>query len=116
MGGKPWIWIYHPPPKGSPVAWNGRRDLGDTALTEWIARFKPMMVLGGHIHNAPFLEGGSWVDLMDQTWLFNSGRQPGNVPSFTIIDLEKMDAKWISAAEAEEARLAEPLVRGPLQS
>ena len=73
--GKRWIWAYHPPPKGSPVAWNGRRDFGYDASPAWIEHFGPYMVLGGHIHNAPFYANGSWIDQVQGTWVFNSGMQ-----------------------------------------
>lgn len=53
-GQRPWIWICHAPPEGSPVSWTGRKSAGDEFLTAWIARFAPDVVLSGHIHNAPF--------------------------------------------------------------
>ncbi len=110
-GDKGWIWVYHPPPHGASVAWNGRTDLGDTSLSKWIQRFRPNMILGGHIHNAPFFADGSWIDVIGGTWVFNSGQQPGGVPAFTVIDLAANHARWFAAAEAEEAALVEPLVR-----
>jgi Icc-related predicted phosphoesterase len=112
--GKRWIWIYHPPPKGTTVAWNGRRDFGDEYLPNWIKRFNPEMVLGGHIHNAPFYGDGSWIDQVDGTWVFNSGMQIGGVPCFTVIDTDANKAMWLSAAEGEQAQLQSPLQRRPL--
>lgn len=112
---KRWIWIYHPPPFGSPIAWNGRRDHGDTSLPTWIKRYRPFIVLGGHIHSAPFYADGSWIDSIEGTWVFNSGQQTGGVPTFIIIDLEANQATWVSAAEAERAELREPLERKPLE-
>ena len=41
-----WVWIHHSPPDGSPVSWTGRASAGDQALTQWIARFHPDLVLG----------------------------------------------------------------------
>jgi len=112
--GKRWIWIYHPPPKGTTVAWNGRRDFGDEYLPAWIERFSPEMVLGGHIHNAPFYGDGSWIDQINDTWLFNSGMQTGSIPCFTVIDTDENKAIWLSAAEGEQAQLTAPLERKPL--
>lgn len=114
VAGRRWIWIYHPPPQGSPTAWNGRRDLGDPHLCTWIERHRPDMVLGGHIHNAPFYADGSWVDLVGETWSFNSGKQSGGTPTFVIIDLDENTATWVAAGEAERVELKPPLQRQPL--
>jgi Icc-related predicted phosphoesterase len=64
---KSWIWVYHAPPSDSPTSWNGRRSFGDEALSGWIARFEPDIVLTGHIHEAPFKSGGSWADRIGST-------------------------------------------------
>lgn len=102
-----WVWIYHAPPDGSPVSWTGRMSAGDETLTAWIARFKPDLVLSGHIHNAPFYTDGAWIDRLGETWVFNSGHQIGPSPSFVVIDFEKMTARWVS----EEDDLTRDLVR-----
>ena len=114
VAGRRWVWIYHPPPKGSPTAWNGRRDLGDSHLLGWVAEHRPYMIFGGHIHTAPFYANGSWIDLVDGTWFFNGGRQTGGVPTFTMIDLEQNTATWVAADDAERATLEAPLVRSSL--
>ena len=72
-----WVWIYHSPPTASPLSWNGRREFGDEALTEWLPIFRPDVVLAGHIHQAPFVDGGDWIQQIGPTWLFNAGQQPG---------------------------------------
>lgn len=112
--GKRWIWVYHPPPRETLVSWNGLRDFGDAYLPDWIERYKPEMVLGGHIHNAPFYADGSWIDVVGKTFVFNSGKQIGSVPCFTAIDTNARDAIWLSAAEGEKALLKLPLVRSAL--
>jgi Icc-related predicted phosphoesterase len=93
---RPWIWLHHAPPAGSPVSWAGRRFIGDESLREWIERFTPDVVLSGHIHNAPFLAQGSWVDRIGSTWVFNPGRQIGDCPTHISLDLDTMTAEWIS--------------------
>ncbi|HKY90814.1 MAG TPA: metallophosphoesterase [Nevskiaceae bacterium] len=98
----PWIWIYHAPPHG-PLSWNGRRHLGDSLLPTLIERHRPYAVLCGHIHEAPFYEAGSWVERLGETWLFNAGHQPGDVPARVEIDLGKGRARWITS-EGEEAQ------------
>lgn len=112
--GKRWVWVYHPPPKGSLVAWNGRRDFGDGFLPDWIERYQPEMVFGGHIHNAPFYADGSWIDSVGETFVFNSGKQTGSIPCFTVIDTDAKNAIWLSAAEGERVELQLPLVRESL--
>jgi len=96
-----WIWVYHAPPVSTEVSWNGKRDFGDAALREWIELYQPDLVLGGHIHQAPFAKGGNWVDRIGQTWIINSGKQIGPVPTFTVIDTEAGAAEWLSLAGRE---------------
>jgi Icc-related predicted phosphoesterase len=98
-----WIWSHHAPPAGARVCWSGKNFLGDPYLLEWINRFKPDLVLSGHIHNAPFYPEGSWIDRIGHTWVFNPGRQPGPIPTHLNLDLDAMSAEWI-AAEGESIR------------
>lgn len=108
---KNWIWVYHAPPEGSPTAWNGKQFYGDADLSGWIARYEPDIVFCGHIHQAPFRTGGSWVDRIGPTWVFNSGRQIGDVPAHVIVDTSAREAAWFSMAGAELVKLDEPLER-----
>lgn len=91
-----WVWIHHAPPDRSPVSWTGRHFGGDEFLVDWIGRFAPDLVLSGHIHNAPFLEGGSWIDRIGSTWVFNPGRQIGPTPAHLALDLDTLGIEWIS--------------------
>ncbi len=103
---KRWFWLYHPPPDQSPLSWTGSRHYGDALLRAYIERYKPDFVFGGHIHNAPFAAGGSWIDRIGDTWLFNPGHQIGDFPTHIIIDLEKMNARWVSFSKDDERDLA----------
>ncbi len=94
--GRRWIWIHHAPPEGARTSWTGRKFVGDEALRGWITRFQPELVLSGHVHNSPFYEGGSWIDRLGQTWVFNPGRQLGPQPATITLDLEAMTAEWNS--------------------
>ena len=96
-----WAWVYHSPPSGSALSWNGRREYGDDALAEWITRFQPDFVLTGHIHQAPFANGGAWFDRIGETVVFNPGQQPGPVPAHIVIDFEARDATWFSIEGSE---------------
>ena len=91
-----WLWSHHAPPDGARVSWAGKKFIGDPFLREWIERFGPDVVLSGHIHNAPFLSEGSWIDRVGKTWVLNPGRQSGQFPTYIRLDLEAMTAEWIS--------------------
>ncbi len=94
--GGPWIWVHHAPPEGSRTSWTGRKFVGDEFLRGWIERFRPDMVLSGHIHNSPFYGDGSWIDRIGRTWVFNPGKQIGPQPTTITIDLAAMTAEWNS--------------------
>jgi Icc-related predicted phosphoesterase len=100
-----WIWVYHAPPDQSPVSWTGTKHYGDADLVGWIRQYQPDIVLTGHIHQAPFRAGGSWVDRIDSTWVLNAGRQIGPCPTFIAIDTTAMRAMWFSLAGNEVVQL-----------
>ncbi len=103
-----WIWVHHAPPSDSPVCWTGRRHVGDLYLRGWIERYQPDLVLCGHIHNAPFLPPGSWIDRIGTTWVFNPGKQIGPCPTCIEFDLEAMTAEWTSIEGRSVRDLALP--------
>jgi Icc-related predicted phosphoesterase len=109
--GRQWIWIYHAPPDESPVSWAGTKHFGDRELLQWIHTYQPDIVFTGHIHQSPFRQGGSWVDRIGSTWVFNAGRQIGPNPTHVIIDWDEQCAKWYSLAGDEMVRLDRPLTR-----
>ncbi len=100
-----WIWVYHAPPDQSPVSWTGTKHYGDSDLVRWIEQYRPDFVLTGHIHQAPFRSGGSWIDRIGTTWIFNAGRQIGPCPTFVTMDTATMQAMWFSLAGNEVVRL-----------
>lgn len=106
-----WIWAYHAPPPDSPIAWGGHRYYGDEALADWVRRYKPDLVFCGHVHEAPFVADGSWTDRIGETWLFNAGKQIGDVPTAIALDTDVGEAAWFSIEGAEKISLAEPLTR-----
>lgn len=109
-----WIWVYHAPPDTSPTSWSGRTNLGDAYLRQWIEHYQPDMVLAGHIHQSPFRQGGSWVDRLGSTWVFNAGRYAGARPAHIVFDTDEHMALWFSLAGAEVVHLDEPF-RRPVQ-
>jgi Icc-related predicted phosphoesterase len=102
-----WVWVYHWPPLGSPTCWTGRRHYGDTELGGWIERFRPDLVLTGHVHEPPFKPAGAWADRIGGTWVFNAGRQIGPVPAHIEIDTTAGSAHWHSMMGSESMRLAD---------
>ena len=108
---KRWIWIYHAPPADSPVAWGGQRYYGDDALRKWIKKYQPDIVMSGHVHEAPYVENGSWVDRIDATWIFNTGHYLGAPPAHIVMNTEVGEAVWFSAAGNQHIRLDDELTR-----
>jgi Icc-related predicted phosphoesterase len=103
-----WGWVYHAPPDQTRVSWTGKGHLGDPFLAEWIRRFRPELVLCGHVHQSPFRSEGSWADRVEGAWVFNAGRQIGPEPAFMVLDLEVMNAIWCSQAGSEILDLKSP--------
>lgn len=102
-----WVWVYHWPPLGSPTCWTGRRHYGDADIGGWIERFRPDMVLTGHVHEPPFQPDGAWADRIGDTWVFNAGHQIGPVPAHIDIDLDSGAVSWRSMMGSEAMRLSD---------
>ncbi len=109
--GRKWVWVYHSPPAHSPTSWTGTRHFGDDDLVEWMSTHRPDVVLTGHIHQSPFRKGGSWVDRVGDTWVFNAGREIGPVPCHIVIEPMAGRASWFSSAGAERVDLSEATAR-----
>ena len=79
-----------------------------TAGMDWrvLARPRPL----GHVHRSPFTKGGSWVDRIGATWVFNAGHQSAP-PAHIVVDTDEQEAIWISAAGVQSVRLDQPLTR-----
>ena len=101
-----WMWVWHGPPEG-PLSWTGSRHYGDPELPRLLDLHRPDVVLCGHIHQAPFVPHGGWVERRGATWLFNGGHQLGPVPTNVSIDLTASRASWWSFDGTGEVSLAE---------
>lgn len=104
-----WIWVHHAPPDHSPISWTGSRDSGDPVLGGWIAQHRPDIVLSGHIHQSPFVKGGSWVDRIGETFVFNTGQHSGAPPAHIIFDTKAEEVMWMSSAGIQSASFGKPL-------
>lgn len=103
-----WIWVSHAPPRATSISWNGVEDAGDEPLRIRAEEYQPDFVLSGHVHAAPFTEGGSWTDWIGGTAVFNAGHEDGPVPSHIVIDTDLPRAYWVSRAAIETVELAGP--------
>jgi Icc-related predicted phosphoesterase len=100
-----WIWLYHAPPAGTPLCFDGRRTFPDQDLADWISEHRPDVVLCGHIHQAPWAEGGSWHARLGTTWVFNAGKQIGKVPPHITLDTVANTAHWFGVFDSETVSL-----------
>jgi Icc-related predicted phosphoesterase len=105
-----WVWAYHSPPAGTRLCTTGAREFPEEDLAGWIDRWRPDIVVCGHIHQAPWVDGGGWVDQLGTTWVFNAGHQPGSVPAHIVIDLDAGTAEWNAPPLRDDVDLTVPLV------
>jgi Icc-related predicted phosphoesterase len=109
------VWVHHAPPANSPTSWGGKRYFGDVDLVQWIERHRPSMVISGHVHQSPFIHDGSWFDRIGETWVFNTGLQPGRPPTYIVLDIDGGRAKghafWLAAGDAQWIDLDAPMRR-----
>jgi Icc-related predicted phosphoesterase len=100
-----WVWLYHSPPAGTVLCRDGRREFPDHDLAGWIDEYAPDIVMCGHIHQAPWVDGGSWYARLGRTWVFNAGKQLGPVPAHITLDLEAGTADWCGVDESDSITL-----------
>lgn len=100
-----WVWLYHAPPAGTVLCKDGRREFPDHQLAAWIAEHQPDVVLCGHIHQAPWADGGSWHDRLGRTQVFNPGRQIGQIPPHITMDTTARTAEWFGVFSTESVPL-----------
>jgi Icc-related predicted phosphoesterase len=104
-----WAWIHHAPPLNSPTSWTGSRSLGDADVERWINQHRPDIVVAGHVHQSPFVKGGSWADRIGRTWVFNIGHQFGAPPAHIALETTVGEALWMSQLGVQTVRLDVPL-------
>jgi Icc-related predicted phosphoesterase len=100
-----WLWVYHSPPAGTRLCFDGRRSFPDDALAEWVREHQPDIVLCGHIHQAPWVERGGWYDRVGPTLVVNPGKQIGKVPAHVWIDTDEATATWHGLGEQQTTAL-----------
>ena len=106
-----WAWVHHAPPANAAISWSGRQSFGDKDVVEWISTYKPDVVFSGHVHQSPFVQNGSWADVIGETWCFNAGHQFGSPPAYIAFDTGAYEAVWVSAMGVQSVKLRAPLTR-----
>ena len=101
-----WVWLYHAPPAGTVLCRDSRREFPDHELAAWIEQYQPWLVVTGHIHQAPWINGGSWHDRLGDTLVVNAGKQVGPVPPHITFDFDAGTANWFGVFGSEEIALA----------
>jgi Icc-related predicted phosphoesterase len=101
-----WVWVYHAPPAHTVLCNDGRREFPDYDLAAWIEQYQPDFVLCGHIHQAPWADGGSWHARIGRTWVFNAGKQLGPIPPHITIDTSQQTAEWYGVFSSETISLS----------
>lgn len=96
-----WIWLCHSPPANTVLCRDGRREFPDHDLAAWIDEHQPDAVFCGHIHQAPWIDGGSWHDRLGHTRVFNAGKQRGPIPAHITYDTEAATAEWFGVFSVE---------------
>ncbi|MEM1058578.1 MAG: metallophosphoesterase [Verrucomicrobiota bacterium] len=104
-----WIWVHHAPPQDSPTSWTRKGHFGDDNLHAKIEEYQPDFVLSGHIHQAPFNAGGSWIDQIGKTWVIQNGKAIGDFPAHAVLDLDANVVAWISPYDTGQVDLTKPL-------
>jgi Icc-related predicted phosphoesterase len=99
------VWVYHSPPAGTALCFDGHRAFPDEDLASWIEQYQPDLVICGHIHQAPWAPGGSWYDRLGRTWAFNAGHLLAPVPPHIVIDTTQATALWYGDVTSGVARL-----------
>ena len=100
-----WLWVYHSPPAGSRLCFDGRREFPDASLAAWIGTYEPDVVLCGHIHQAPWVPGGGWWDRLGRTLVVNPGKQIGKMPPHVWLDTDDGTARWWGLGEQDQVPL-----------
>ena len=101
--GLPWVMLHHEPPEGTRImagASHTGEDFGSGAFwaAEWCRTYRPDYLLCGHIHPAPFVEGGAWADRVpgSPTWAFNPGRVNATGSRMVEVDSDARTARWLT--------------------
>ena len=85
----PWIWLHHRAPGGSPVGAGASEDAANVIMHA-AAAYQPDLILCGHVHASPWLEGGApfWTEPRSGALFSNPGRRESGM-GFSLIEIGK---------------------------
>lgn len=92
------IFVIHTPAQGTALDQSfGGQHFGSTAMRRWLTTSRKHLVLSGHIHEAPFVNGGTWREEVDGTLCMQPGAWHDEGLCAIVFDVENPhDARWIS--------------------
>ncbi|MBI4138943.1 metallophosphoesterase [Candidatus Uhrbacteria bacterium] len=91
------IFVVHTPPAQTHLDQSfNDNHYGSLGMRRWLGKSRKHLVLSGHIHEAPFLNGGVWRETVDGTLCMQPGAWHDQGLCAIIFDLENPgQAHWI---------------------
>jgi Icc-related predicted phosphoesterase len=91
-----WMVLCHIGPIGTRVFPGGRAE---QPVRECIGTNPPSILICGHIHRAPFCDGGAWAERVGKTLVLNPGSQeydvkPAEFPPYIVVDTDAGQVRW----------------------
>lgn len=91
------IFVVHTPAHGTALDQSfGGQHYGSAAVRDWLTKSRKHLLLSGHIHEAPFVNGGVWREEVSGTLCMQPGAWHNEGLCAIVFDLENpSDARWI---------------------
>lgn len=78
------VFTFHSPPYGTGIdTLHNGNPIGSRAVTEFIIKYRPLVSLHGHIHEAPYMTG-SYYTMIGPTLAINPGHDPRRLHAVTF--------------------------------
>ncbi|MEI7742108.1 MAG: hypothetical protein WCJ29_06485 [bacterium] len=92
------LFVIHQPPFNSRLDESfGGEHFGSSGISDWLTSSKKLAVLSGHVHEAPFVNGGFWQQSVSGTPCFQPGGWHEEGLCAIQFDLEHVEsARWIN--------------------
>lgn len=91
------IFVVHTPPSETQLdmTW-GRRHFGSEGVRQWLKQSRKHLVLSGHVHEAPFINEGTWREEVEGTLCMQPGAWHDEGLCAIVFNLEDpTQAYWI---------------------
>ncbi len=91
------VFVVHTPAADTQLDYSfGNNHYGSRGVRNWLANKPKRLALHGHIHEAPFLNGGFWREKIDGTWCMQPGAWHDEGLCAVVVDLmNPEDSTWI---------------------